>query len=1164
MRRLVGSGRILIALVPAAVLAVAVGAHAYWTAAGVGSVSGAVSGLTSPSPSASSPVFGTAHVAWSAVTLNPSAPAVDPEVTFTVERKPSSGSTWTYVCGTGTTPKPYNVLSCNDSPPATDDYDYRVVAHFRSWTSSGTASVHVVVDTVKPTSTLTFPGAGPYTAAGWNAGCSSTICGTASDTGGSGLQKVEVSIQRGSGNYWDGVSSFSSASQVWSLAAGTAGWTYAFPASNFPADGTYTVEVRATDNAPNVQSPPTSRAFTFDTTAPVVGGSAIVATTGTSPAGFVRQGGGYNVYADASDASTISSVTANVATVTTGQTAVALPVCSAGCTVAGHAYGYKSALITATTPLGQGGKSYTVSATDVLSHTSAPASFSVQVDNTAPSLTTVIAATTGTSPQGFVKQGGTYRVYANASDLPGGAGASSGVNASTLTANVSTVSAGQTAVALTACGACGPGSAYAYQSAQLTADAVLSEGNKLYSVSGADNLGTSGSSSGANVQVDNTAPSLTTVIAATTGTSPQGFVKQGGTYRVYANASDLPGGAGASSGVNASTLTANVSAVSAGQTAVALTACGACGPGSAYAYQSAQLTADAVLSEGNKLYSVSGADNLGTSGSSSGANVQVDNTAPSLTTVIAATTGTSPQGFVKQGGTYRVYANASDLPGGAGASSGVNASTLTANVSAVSAGQTAVALTACGACGPGSAYAYQSAQLTADAVLSEGNKLYSVSGADNLGTSGSSSGANVQVDNTAPSLTTVIANTTTNQPGWLAQGGGYRVYANVTELPAGAGASSGLNASSITANVSNVTTGQTAVALTTSGCPCTIGGTSYAYRSAALTATNPLSAGSKSFTASASDNLGTGATQSGSVTIDNTAPALSTLQMFDVDADGRVDQVRATFGETLEAYSAPNTVWTLANAPGGAGNTLASVAVASPVATLTLNEGNVNTANGTFTIALAANANGIRDLAGNQSSFVATSVADKAAPVATNVVLANVQTAGRARARDTLTVTYSETLDATGFCSTWANGSTQTINGNGVVDVLIANGGAADVLTVADVGAANCGGSTNFRFGSVNLAEDYVERQHDLLRKQREPGEPRVEPDGEDADDHARPGERLRDGSPGLATDLHPQHGAQGSGREHDGRDTLHGTGGVQVLSPGAPRSAAVEASTTG
>jgi hypothetical protein len=420
-----------------------------------------------------------------------------------------------------------------------------------------------------------------------------------------------------------------------------------------------------------------------------------------------------------------------------------------------------------------------------------------------------------------------------------------------------------------------------------------------------------------------------------------------------------------------------------------------------------------------------------------------------------------------------VYANVSDLPAGAGASSGVNTSSITANVANVTAGQTAVALSACGGCGPSSAYAYQSAQLNADNPLSEGNKLYSVSASDNLGQNGSSSGANVQVDNTAPTVATIVANTTTNEAGWLAQNSGYRVYANVTELPADAGASSGINAPSITADVSTVTSGQTAVALTTSGCPCTINGTSYAYRSAALTSNSSLSAGSKSFTTSASDNLGSATNQSGTVTIDNTAPTLSTLQMFDTDADGKVDQVKATFGETLETYSAGTTPWTLANAPGGASNTLASVSVGTTVATLTLNEGNVNTAPGSFTVALATNANGIRDLAGNQSSFAATAVADKAPPVPTNVVMTNVSTAGQARATDYLTVTYSETMDATGFCSTWSNGSTQTLTGSGVVGITIADGGSSDALSVTAVGS-NCGGTANFKFGSVNLAANYV------------------------------------------------------------------------------------------
>jgi hypothetical protein len=696
------SRRCIVALAACAVgLASATVGNAYWTAHGAGTLNQTTAGLTSPSPSATSPTAGTAHVAWSAVTLSPDVPALDPEVTYVVQRKLAAGSTWSSVCGTGTTPKPYNVLSCDDSPPAAGDYDFRVIASFRTWTSQGTSAVHVVVDTTAPTSTITFPGSGSYDTSGWTAGCSSSICGSASDAGGSGLQKVELSVRRGSGNYWNG-SSFASASQVWNVATGTSSWAYSFAAGNLPADGAYTVEARATDDASNVQSPATARTFTYDTTAPTVSLSEIAAATGTSPVGFVKQGGAYIVYADASDANGVNAVTADVSTVTTGQIAVALPVCASGCTVGGHTYGYKSATLTASSPLSEGSASFAVWATDLASNASTPLSDSVQVDNS------------------------------------------------------------------------------------------------------------------------------------------------------------------------------------------------------------------------------------------------------------------------------------------------------------------------------------------------------------------------------APSVAAVVANTTTGEPGWLAQASGYRVYANVTELPSGAGASSGLNSSSITADVSNVTTGQTAVSLSTSGCPCTVGGTTYAYRSDALTANATLTAGSTSFTTSASDNLGSTTSQSGSVTVDNTAPALSTLQMFDVDADGKVDQVKATFAETLETYSAGTTPWTLANAPGGSSNTLSSVSVATTIATLTLDEGTVNTAAGSFTVALASNASGIRDLAGNRSSFSATSVADKAAPIPTNVVLSNVSTLGRVRATDFVTLTYSETMDAAGFCSTWTNGSTQTLNGSGQVVVTITDAGSADTLTVATT--TGCA----FNLGTIGLAANYV------------------------------------------------------------------------------------------
>ncbi len=109
---------------------------------------------------------------------------------------------------------------------------------------------------------------GSYTATEWNAGCATSgLCGTYGDGTGSGVAEVEVSIRQSTGNYWDG-SGFTSASEVWNDATIAAGdWEYALDSSDFPADGDYTVRVRARDAVANTQTP-TSRTFTFDATAP--------------------------------------------------------------------------------------------------------------------------------------------------------------------------------------------------------------------------------------------------------------------------------------------------------------------------------------------------------------------------------------------------------------------------------------------------------------------------------------------------------------------------------------------------------------------------------------------------------------------------------------------------------------------------------------------------------------------------------------------------------------------------------------------------------------------------------------------------------------------------------------------------------------------------------
>ena len=167
-----------------------------------------------------------------------------------------------------TSPKSYTSLTDGS-------HTFDVRATDQAGNTDGTpASYTWLVDTTAPSSATSFPApGGEYNAAGWDAGCATSgLCGTYGDGSGSGVAEVEVSIRRGTGNYWNG-SGFSSATEVWNdatLAGGS--WSYDLDSSDFPADGSYTVRVRATDDVGNVETP-SSRTFEYDTTDP----SALVA-----------------------------------------------------------------------------------------------------------------------------------------------------------------------------------------------------------------------------------------------------------------------------------------------------------------------------------------------------------------------------------------------------------------------------------------------------------------------------------------------------------------------------------------------------------------------------------------------------------------------------------------------------------------------------------------------------------------------------------------------------------------------------------------------------------------------------------------------------------------------------------------------------------------------
>ena len=133
-------------------------------------------------------------------------------------------------------------------------------------------------------------------------------------------------------------------------------------------------------------------------------------------------------------------------------------------------------------------------------------------DFVAPSVDRSVIARSATAAPGYVKQGGTYYVYAQVIDTGNPA---SGV--ATVTANLSNLTAGVTAASLTAGSYSVGGTTYNYRSALQTAGAIVLEGTQTYSVSATDSDSNTATRSDLSVQVDNTSPSGSDVQTADGG-----------------------------------------------------------------------------------------------------------------------------------------------------------------------------------------------------------------------------------------------------------------------------------------------------------------------------------------------------------------------------------------------------------------------------------------------------------------------------------------------------------------------------------------------------------------------------------------------------------------------------------------------------------------------
>jgi hypothetical protein len=122
-----------------------------------------------------------------------------------------------------------------------------------------------------------------------------------------------------------------------------------------------------------------------DWVAPTVS-SSVVAKSQGGVAGYIHQGGAYNVYANVTDsgapASGVASVSGDLSTITTGQSAAALSPGSFS--IGGAGYGYGTAGLTATATLAAGTYSYSLTSKDAAANSRVQSGYTVIVDNTAP------------------------------------------------------------------------------------------------------------------------------------------------------------------------------------------------------------------------------------------------------------------------------------------------------------------------------------------------------------------------------------------------------------------------------------------------------------------------------------------------------------------------------------------------------------------------------------------------------------------------------------------------------------------------------------------------------------------------------------------------------------------------------------------------------------
>ncbi len=853
---------------------------------------------------------------------------------------------------------------------------------------------------------------------------------------------------------------------------GASGVTFTIPSA--PGEGTHSIVATGTSGATA-----TSNTFLYDSVAPTQSlavANAVAATlNGTTLYFDPGVAGSFQLVDSLADAgsgpasATFPSFTASKWTAGVGSS-VSTP---AGGPYTSNTYSWTGG---AGTPASQ-----TITGLDALGNSSSfTLTFTPDTGNPVIANTDLRIAPVGnTTTPGFIQQGGQYYVYANASD------AVSGI--ASVTANVNTVTTGQTAVPLVAGSYTVGGVTYGYRSAALTANAVLTAGNKNYTATATDGVGQAVTTSNATVAVDNTAPtgsitapvngavvpasatvtassadptagvysaqlqyspagagSWTTIATLTSGpytsTWNTSSLTQGGSYdlrvittnnalstftsgtitvtvdRIAPSAPSTPALATAS---DTGTLGDNTTSVTtptftgtaeAGSTVkiydgVTLLASGAATGGN-YSIAVPALTA------GMHSINATATDAAGNvSASSVVASVLIDTSVPTIAATdlqIAPVGNTTVGGFLMQGAQYFIYANATDT--------GSGIASVTANVSAnITTGQTAVPLVA-GSYSIGAvSYGYRSAALTANTTIAAGNKAYTGTATDVAGNATTTGNRNVAVENTAPTgAITAPAN-------------GASVPASATVTSSSADASSG------------VFTAQFQYAVAGSGSWTTIAVDASSPYSTPWDTSALTNGGSYDLRVVTTDNASnTFTSPTVTVTVDRTAPAAPSAPVLAAASDGGVQ------GDNLT-----NVVTPMFTGSAEAGSTVKIYDGVTQVGSGTATGGTWSITASTLTAASHTITATATDAAGNVSSSSTglTITIDTTKPAPTSVVLANGGVAQKIDSGDTGTITFSEAMRPSTFCSAWADNSTPQSLTNATIT--ITDAGGSDTLSVS-------------------------------------------------------------------------------------------------------------------